>query len=83
MHFVVGKNGIDARKKAKGVVIHTPEPSDNADAHFYHNPAGAALFSARFVAAFAGMNNYLTQAASCGGGKDRWRKIYNLTEDTP
>ena len=78
MHFVVGKNGIDARKKARGVVIHTPKPSDDADAHFYHNPQGDANFVARCVAAFADMNNYLAQPAPIGSNKIRYRKIYKL-----
>lgn len=78
MHFVVGKNGMDARKKARGVVIHTPKPFNDADAHFYHNPQGDANFFARCFAAFAGMSNYLTQTAPCGSNKIRYRKIYKL-----
>ncbi len=83
MHFVVGKNGIDARKKALGVVIHTPKPSDDADARFYHNPKGDVNFVARRVAAFADMNNYLAQAAPCESNKIHYRKICNLIEATP
>lgn len=79
MNFVVGKNGIDTRKRARGVVIHTPKLSDDVDAHFYHNPSGDANFSARFVAALAGMSNYLQRTAPCGSGKIRYRKmLYNL-----
>ncbi len=81
MHFVVGKNGRDARKKAHGVVIHTPKPSDDADAHFYHNPQGDANFIARGVAALTGMSNYLLRTASCGANKIRYRKIYKLHAD--
>jgi hypothetical protein len=69
MYFVVGKNGIDTRKRARGVVIHTPKLSDDVDAHFYHNPKGDANFAARVVAALAGMNHYLTQAAPSGTTK--------------
>jgi len=60
MYFVVGKNGMNTRKKVRRVVIHTRKLSDAVDGHFYHNPVGNAFFAARFVAALAGMNNYLS-----------------------
>jgi hypothetical protein len=69
MYFVIGKNGVDTRKKVRGAVIHAPKLSDDVDANFCHNPSGDALFSARFVAALAGMNNYLFRTAPRGGGK--------------
>lgn len=55
MHFVAGENGMDARKETSGVVIHTPEFSDDADARLYRNPEGDAYFPARLVATLAGM----------------------------
>lgn len=76
MHFVVGKNGIDTRKRARGVVTHTPKISDDVDAHFFHNPSGDANFAARFVAALAGTHAYLTRAAPGGSDKIRYRKMY-------
>ena len=76
MLFVVGKNGLNTRKKARRVVTHTRKLFDEVVGHFYHNPAGDANFAAHVVASFVGMNNYLMQAAPCGSAKFNSRKMY-------
>jgi hypothetical protein len=44
MHFVVGKNGLNTRKKARHVVVLRARPFDAVVGHFCHNPLGETFF---------------------------------------
>jgi hypothetical protein len=57
------------KKKSAARSGSTGKLFDAVVSHFFHNPKGDAIFADRYVAALAGMNNYLTQAAPCGSTK--------------
>jgi hypothetical protein len=83
MYFVVGKNGSNARQKARTRSGATRKLSNAAVDHFYHNPADDAIFATRVVTAFSGMNHYLTRAVPRGIDKNGSRKMRDLLKATP